>query len=192
MITILEFYRQPLPNGATRSICLRCFEDIGVSDQISMVAELEASHVCHGKVPQPEAGNSATGVGQLNRWGEFFSCASRSCLMNRLLAIMGCLLFFYMLPTICEFLLMRLSGSWLTSLFFGNLCGCMAIGILQKKRAWAVSLYLALIAVDGVLYYRSGLSSAQFPWVLDIVPTLLLVVHVIRVSRTRRSQTLSA
>ena len=100
------------------------------------------------------------------------------------LAVVACVVFSYILPTVIERLLVSRIGPFWAYVMLGDVVGCAALGALTRWRI-GIALYVLLDVVEAILFRTHVLSTAAMMWVADAVPTLILCCLAIMVIRVR-------
>jgi hypothetical protein len=96
-----------------------------------------------------------------------------------LLAVAIC----YLMPTVVEWAILRYSRAWGGAVLVGDLCGCIGIFVLLKRRRMAVVLYVSLTIAEWWLCAAQLVSTQVLLFVMDAVPTAILAGAILRPQR---------
>lgn len=183
----MNFYRRYDKGGSCEIICTSCFRTLGVASGLAAVRKLEARHVCVKKPVLQEIGNvvpiRSSHDGQpssiLNWLEHRFTFQENLGALNQSLAFFVVILLLYALPTIVEFAAARRLNPWLAIILPGDVMGCAWL-IVVFRMPWAgLLLYLFLTACEGCLYTFHLVPVNTLPWIVDLVPTLVVVAAML-------------
>lgn len=174
----MDYHYRFLADGRCEILCTRCFLKIG-EGTVPSAARVQADlHLCP----------MAPGPGIVYRaQAEAEEVGVRAPFLTRgLPGIPAPVLIFlafavcYGLPTIVEWAILRYSSLWLGAVVLGDLCGCLAIFAVLKRKRLAVSLYVALTAAEWWLGSAQVVSSQALLLLMDAVPTAILASAILR------------
>ena len=75
---------------------------------------------------------------------------------------------------------LRTVNPWLAVVLPGDLAGCACLALIFRKMKFAASLYVALTAMEALLYVSHLASMHALLWFADLVPTLVVAANVLR------------
>lgn len=181
-----HFYRRYDPDGRCKVICMHCFQTLGTAWDRHSLEEMESAHLCAywmEGAPSPHV--------RVNR-----GLPSEAPMLRSLLHIPTGLLVLltvmvgYALPTALEMAARHALNVWLAVILPGDLVGCaMLAGLLRKPRT-ALLLYLLLTAIEAICHAAGVARGRQLIWFADLIPTLLVLILVLRLKL--RAQGLAA
>ena len=184
-MTYLKFYRRYHANGSCTIICTHCFATLGTVDGFIAAGELEGRHTC-GIPRSPEFSDVALRsfadfrkpeTSLLARASHFFLHFSRR---RPAIAFLAVALALYGLPTFIESLLLHHVSPWFADILFGDFTGCACLALLFRMPSTAAILYVALSACEALLYSTGVLSAASLIWMVDIIPTFVVMACMIQ------------
>lgn len=183
-----HFYRRYDQNGRCKVICMQCFQTLGTAWDRASLEGMESAHECEfWRQGAPIATSRALAK----------KVPSATPLLQFLLKIPAALLVpltllvGYALPTVLELAARHALNAWLAVILPGDLIGCALLAGLLRKPRTAVSLYLLLTALEA-LFYGGGIARGrQILWFADLVPTLLVLILVLRMKQRSRDKTVA-
>jgi hypothetical protein len=111
-------------------------------------------------------------------------------LPQTLLMLCAGVLCFYIFPSVIEVELVKHLSVWIGCILVGDLAGCSFLSLVCGLKKTGVLLYLFLTASEGSLYELRIVPRSGLVWMVDLVPTLLVVALIVAASfRAAHSQT---
>jgi hypothetical protein len=84
-------------------------------------------------------------------------------------------LLLYAFPTVVELAAARYAVPSIGIVLFGDLVGCACLATIFRTPVVAGALYLLLTICELWLHSSGAVQRAFLPWILDLVPTLMVV-----------------
>lgn len=179
----MNFYRRYRADDRCVIICLRCFETVGTV-AVSAAADAERRHVCGLEITSSDS-NSAppSSIAVWSACLAAFACSLRRRYVAVLFLALAVLL--YAVPTAIEAAALGHVGPWLAVIGFGDVVGCMCLALLQTPFS-AFILYIALTCCETILYTTGAVSAPRLVWMVDLVPTIVVALTIVRLRSTAR------
>lgn len=176
----MEYFRRYDPDGSCVVICLRCFATIGTAGNVSAALTLENVHEC---VRHPVAAQKQTSTGSLSGVerssrdlsSRFLRSAAGLRMPYTPLFFVAIFLLLYAFPTVVELAAARYAVPSIGIVLFGDLVGCACLATIFRTPVVAGALYLLLTICELWLHSSGAVQRAFLPWILDLVPTLMVV-----------------
>ena len=188
----MNFYYRSLAEGRCEVVCTRCFLTIGAAREMEEILRIESSHVCPAvRIAPIGPARSAPGASRRPLGGVPCTlpplplagdrCAPRF-VRNAFLLLVAALVL-YVLPTVLEWAALRHWNPWLSVILPGDLAGCACLGIVFRKIKQGISLYCLLTAIEACVYWLHVAPPEALLWFTDFVPSLVVVVMLLRSAR---------
>ncbi|MES2220948.1 MAG: hypothetical protein V4587_08290 [Acidobacteriota bacterium] len=179
----MEYFRRYNPDGSCVVICLRCFATIGTAGNVSAALTLESVHECvrDGAADQhPASMRIVGGVEDLrgNLSSTFLRSAARLRMPYTPLFFLAVVVLLYAFPTLVEFAAERCAVPAVGIVLFGDVMGCACLATILRQPVVAGALYVALTCCELWLHSSGAIRSVFLPWILDLVPTLVVAGEV--------------
>jgi hypothetical protein len=191
----MEYFRRYDPDGSCVVICLRCFATIGTAGNVSAALTLENAHECtrHAIASQKQASPGifrriAASGGDLS--SSFLRAAARLQMPYTPLFFLGIFVLLYAFPTAVEFAAIRYGVPAIGIVLFGDLVGCACLATILRSPFLAGALYVSLTFCELWLHSSGAVRRAVLPWILDLVPTLVVVGRIAWIRAHRRTRSL--
>lgn len=183
---IMDFYHRSNHDGSFETICTRCFATIGQSKQRAQLAQMEAEHLCPARAkrtavrpsPPPFAAQPIF-VPAPRGLDRFFPNPGRMNVPQTLLMLCTGIVCFYIFPSVVETELMKHVSAWIACIGLGDLAGCSFLSLVCGLKKTGIWLYLFLTGCEGSLYGFRILPRTLLIWIVDLVPTLTVVVLIV-------------
>ena len=191
----MEYFRRYNPDGSCVVICLRCFATIGAAGNISAALTLENVHKC---VRHPIADKNQVSTPILrgvetsreNLSSRFLKSAARLQMPYTLLFFLAIFLLLYAFPTVIELAAVRWAVPAIGIVLFGDLVGCACLATILRAPVVAGALYLLLTVCEFWLHSTGVVRRVLLPWILDLVPALVVAGRIAWVRAHTRTRTL--
>ncbi|MFZ0515451.1 MAG: hypothetical protein WBG23_15215 [Acidobacteriaceae bacterium] len=191
----MEYFRRYDPNGSCVVICLRCFATVGTAGNVSAALTLENAHECtrHPIANQKQASPGI--VSRVAAWrrglpSSFLKSAARLQMPYTPLFFLAVFLLLYAFPTVVELAAVRYAVPAMGIILFGDLVGCVCLATILRSPYIAGALYVSLTFCELWLQSSGAVRSAVLPWILDLVPTLVVVGKIARMRAHTRTRSL--
>lgn len=176
----MKYFRRYAPDGSCVIICLRCFATIGAAGNLPEAQGLESLHECPWRAVAGQPQSSPVSCNRSesrsrDSSGRILDFAARVPNSHTGLLILAVLLILYGLPTIVELVAVHRAFPAMGLIAFGDLLGCVCLSTLLEMPALGVTLYLALLLVEIGIDAMGALPRPALPWILDLVPTLVVI-----------------
>jgi hypothetical protein len=174
----MDYHYRFLANEQCEILCTRCFLKIGEGATPGQARAQAEKHLCPfapgPRLPlRPSIYEQTEAVRARFLMREAFRIPAPILI---LFAVSAC----YGLPTVMEWAILRYANLWMGAVFMGDLCGCIAIFVVLKRRRLAVTLYLALTAAEWWLCAAQVVSTQALVLLMDAVPTAILATAILR------------
>jgi hypothetical protein len=184
----MNYYRRYNGDGTWEIICTRCFLSLGTANGISAAMEMETRHFCAAEASQDiSSGTLPSHNSPLNHptstlsfIDRLLATAPKKQSLHVPLMLLSAVLLIYVLPTALELVATQHISPWLASIFPGDLAGCICLAAVFKMRRTGVLLYLLLTICETFLYLSNIVSARELPWIVDLVPTLIVAGAIAR------------
>ena len=191
----MEYFRRYNPDGSCVVICLRCFATIGAAGNVSAALTLENVHEC---VRHPIADQNQVSTPILrgvetsreNLSSRFLKSAARLQMPYTLLFFLAIFLLLYAFPTVIELAAVRWAVPAFGIVLFGDLIGCACLATILRAPVVAGALYLLLTVCEFWLHSTGVVRRVLLPWILDLVPALVVAGRIAWVRAHTRTRTL--
>jgi hypothetical protein len=191
----MEYFRRYNPDGSCVVICLRCFATIGAAGNVSAALTLENVHKC---VRHPIADKNQVSTPILrgvetsreNLSSRFLKSAARLQMPYTLLFFLAIFLLLYAFPTVIELAAVRWAVPAIGIVLFGDLVGCACLATILRAPVVAGALYLLLTVCEFWLHSTGVVRRVLLPWILDLVPALVVAGRIAWVRAHTRTRTL--
>lgn len=176
----MEYFRRYNPDGSCVVICLRCFATIGTAGNVSAALTLENVHACtrHPVAVQKQAVTEiSTGIKTSSEGlsSRFLSTAARLQMPYMPLFFLAIIILLYAFPTVVELAAVHYAVPSIGIVLFGDLVGCVCLATILRTPVVAAVLYLLLTFCELWLRSSGAVRGVFLPWILDLVPTLVVV-----------------
>ena len=176
----MEYFRRYDPDGSCVVICLRCFATIGTAGTVSAALTLENVHECarHSIADRKQASTgilSGVGTWRGDLSSRFLSTAARLQMPYAALFFLAVFALLYAFPTVVEFAAVQYAVPTFGVILFGDLVGCICLATLLRSPFIAGALYVSLTFCELWLNSSGAVRREFLPWILDFVPTLVVV-----------------
>ncbi len=156
---------------------------IGVAAEVAAIRQLEDNHNCNQQVssaprPIPLASRRIPSDDSLST--RLLRHLNKNRRRRNGLFLASVALLLYVLPTLFEMSALRTVNPWLAVVLPGDLAGCACLALIFRKMKFAASLYVALTAMEALLYVSHLASMHALLWFADLVPTLVVAANVLR------------
>jgi hypothetical protein len=147
---------------------------------------MEAFHVCRGKTAEQQQlalvpGRSPAKLSSSSSLNErLFGPSGKLKTLNISILFLSVVTLLYAVPTIVELLIAQRLNPWLSVILPGDLIGCACLVAVFKMRRAGLVLYLFLTACEASLYAVHIVTANALLWIVDIVPTLVVVAIILR------------
>jgi hypothetical protein len=176
----MEYFRRYNSDGSCVVICLRCFATIGTAGNVSAALTLENVHEC-ARHPIADQKQASTGIlsefrasrGDLS--SRFLKSAARLHMPYTPLFFLAIFVLLYAFPTVVELAAIRWAVPAIGIVLFGDLVGCACLATIFRTPVIAGALYLLLTFCELWLHSSGAVRSVFLPWILDLVPALVVV-----------------
>ena len=177
----MEYHYRFFADGRCEILCTRCFLKIGEGTEPALARAQAAKHVCplapgQGIVIKPSTEIDADAVRARFLTRERFHIPAPLLILFTVAACYG-------LPTVAEWAILRYGNLWMGAVLLGDLCGCIGIFAVLKRKRLAVSLYMTLTVVELWLSVAQLVSVQVLVYTMDLVPTAILALAVLRPRR---------
>lgn len=169
-----NYFRRYDASGTCVVICLQCFETIGSASDPAAVATLEGEHKCAGTGKGAGRTSATADPLQLIPPASLLQAIRQLPRFQAAILLTGLLLAVYAIPTLIELFTVHASFPGLLTIFLGDVVGCACLALIFRKPAFALTLYLGLSICETVLYQAGVVGIGDWPWLLDVVPTLVV------------------
>jgi len=177
----MDFFYRTLQDGRCEVVCTRCFLTIGTAAEAEAIWALEDNHSCTGAAFAMPSAQRTSSLADLpvpvpTRQVAPHKAFTRkaSGLRTALLALCATIAL-YALPTLFEFAAMRRWNPWLAVMLPGDLAGCLCLILVFRRVRTGITLYLLLTFLEGTLYALHILPLSSIVWIVDLIPTLLVI-----------------
>ena len=179
----MEYFRRYNPDGSCVVVCLRCFATVGTAGNASAALTLENVHEC---TRHPLADQKQTSHGVLdgvegsrgNLSSSFLRSAASLPRTYTPLFFLAVLLLLYAFPTVVELAAERWAVPAIGIVLFGDLVGCACLATILRRPVVAGALYIGLTFCELWLHSIGAVRSVVLPWILDLVPTLVVAGNI--------------
>jgi hypothetical protein len=188
----MNFYYRSLPDGRREVVCTRCFLTLGAARDMEDVRRIEGSHQCAAtRMPalrpvSPGALRSHSG----RRFAATLETVERVAhgysgpqMLRNIVLLMAASLVLYVLPKVLELTAMRHWNPLLSMILPGDLAGCAFLVVVFGKVKEGISLYCLLTVMEAWVYWAQISPLNVLSWIIDLVPTLVVLVIVMRSAR---------
>jgi hypothetical protein len=180
----MEYFRRYNPDGSCVVICLRCFATVGSAGNVAAALTLENVHECtrHPLAEQKPASAEMMGAVEGSRESlssRFLRSAARLPMRYTPLFFLAVIVLLYAFPTAVEFGAERWAFPAIAIVLFGDLMGCACLATILRQPVVAGALYVGLTFCELWLHSSGAIRSVFLPWVLDLVPTLVVAGEVV-------------
>lgn len=191
----MEYFRRYDPDGSCVVICLRCFATIGTAGNVSAALTLENVHECtrHRIADQKQASTAilrGVGASRGDLSTRFLRSAARLQMPYTPLFFLAIFLLLYAFPTVVELAAVRYAVPAIGIVLFGDLVGCACLATILRSPVVACALYLLLTICELWLHSSGAVRRAVLPWILDLVPTLVVVGRIAWIRAHTRTSSL--
>ena len=176
----MEYFRRYDPDGSCVVICLRCFATIGTARNVSAALTLENVHEC-ARHPIANQKQASTGIlSGVKTWrgglsSRFLGTAARLRMPYTPLFFLAIFVLLYAFPTVIELVAVRCAVPAIGIVLFGDLVGCACLATIFRTPVVAGALYLSLTFCELWLHSSGAVRREFLPWILDLVPALVVV-----------------
>ncbi len=175
----MEYFRRYDPDGSCVVICLRCFAAIGTAGNVSGALTLENAHECtrHPIADQKQASPgimSSVETSRVDLSSSFLRAAARLQMPYTPLFFLAIFVLLYAFPTAVEFAAVSYAVPAIGIVLFGDLVGCACLATILRAPVVASALYLSLSFCELWLHSSGVVRRVFLPWILDLVPTLVV------------------
>ncbi len=191
----MEYFRRYNPDGSCVVICLRCFATIGTAGNVPAALTLENVHECtrHPIIDQEQAspaifGGGERALGSLS--SSFLRSATRLQMPYTPLFFLAVFLLLYVFPTVLELAAVRFAVPAIGIVVFGDFVGCACLATILRTPVVAGALYLSLTVCELWLHSSGVIRRVLLPWIMDLVPTLVVMGKIAWVRAHTRTRTL--
>jgi len=174
----MDYHYRFLADGRCEILCTRCFSTIGEATTPGLARVQADLHLCP-LAPGPGITMRPSTEGQKEAVRAQFLTHGLPGIpapVLLVLAISVC----YLLPTVLEWTILHYSSGWTGAVLIGDLCGCVGIFVLLRRKRLAVVLYVALTAVEYWLCAAQVVSTQMLLGLMDLVPTAILAGAIVR------------
>jgi hypothetical protein len=193
----MEYFRRYDPDGSCVVICLRCFATVGIAGNVSAALTIENAHECRR---HPIADQKQASPGILSRIAALPADLSSSFLRSvaRLqmpytpLFFLAIFALLYAFPTAVELVAVRYAMPAVGIVLFGDLVGCACLATILRSPFIAGALYVSLTFCELWLHSSGAVRREFLPWILDLVPTLVVVGKIAWMRAHTRTRSLFA
>lgn len=176
----MEYFRRYNPDGSCVVICLRCFATVGAAGTVSAALTIENAHEC---TRHPVADQKQASPGFLSRVAalrtdlssRFLRSVARLQMPYTPLFFLAIFVLLYAFPTVVELAAVRFAVPATGIILFGDLVGCACLATILRTPVVAGALYLSLTFCELWLHSSGAIRREFLPWILDLVPTLVVV-----------------
>jgi hypothetical protein len=177
----MEYFRRYDPDGSCVVICLRCFATVGIAGNVSAALTIENAHECTRRHPIADQKQASPGIlsrvaalrGDLS--SRFLRSAARLKMPYTALFFLAVFVLLYAFPTVVELVAVRYAVPAMGIILFGDLVGCACLATILRSPFIAGALYVSLTFCELWLHSSGAVRSTLLPWILDLVPTLVVV-----------------
>ena len=120
----------------------------------------------------------------------FLKSAARLQMPYTPLFFLAVFLLLYAFPTVVELAAVRYAVPAMGIILFGDLVGCVCLATILRSPYIAGALYVSLTFCELWLQSSGAVRSAVLPWILDLVPTLVVVGKIARMRAHTRTRSL--
>jgi hypothetical protein len=180
----MDYYHRYNHDGSYETMCTRCFSVLGRVHERTQLRLIESAHICPARRATRAGRRSDEGARNLsssprrNVFATQWPIRVKGNAMHTLLLLFSAVICLYILPSAIEVVLMRRISGWVACVLFGDLIGCSVISFLCGLRKTGVLLYLLLTGCEASLYAVRILQRPLLPWIVDIGPTLTVVILI--------------
>lgn len=179
----MEYFRRYDPDGSCVVICLRCFATIGTAGNMSAALTLENAHECtrHAIAGQKQASLGIArrfAASRIDLSSSFLRAAARLQMPYTPLFFLAIFVLLYAFPTVVEFAAVRWAVPAIGVVLFGDVVGCACLATILRSPFLAGALYVSLTFCELWLHSSGAVRRAVLPWILDLIPTLVVVGRI--------------
>ena len=190
----MKYYYHYGKNGSCEVICTRCFIKLGVATELTAIRQLEVRHICgeitHDPLKLPGDGLSSQEKSvTLHFLRRFIGLPGKIKWPNMMVVFAAIAVLLYGLPTTGEFMAAEHLSPWLAIILPGDLLGCVCMAAVFRMYRTGLLLYLGLTVIEASLYLSHTLGKNELPWVVDIVPAVVVASMILRERRRSRFRT---
>jgi hypothetical protein len=193
----MDYYRRYRQDGSCEIICVSCFATVGVAPNASVASTLEAEHDCprkNGEKKDKTIGADSpaleTDLVQKQQPSSTWHSSTHSW-ESQLFTIATIVLLLYFIPTAAERIALDHANIWIACILPGDLTGCIYLGTVLRKPRLGAGLYLLLTILEASLFMDHLLPARSLFWVVDIVPTLVVMGFLLHSRGTTNSRTVA-
>ncbi len=188
----MNFYYRSLSDGRREVVCTRCFLTLGAAREMEDVRRIERSHQCAAtRMPalrpdSPAVLRSPSGrrfSATLKRVERVAGSYSGPRMLRNIVLAMTASLVLYVLPKLLELTALRHCNPLFSVILPGDLAGCACLVLVFCKIKEGISLYCLLTVVEASVYWAQISPLNVLSWITDLVPTLVVLVILMRSSR---------
>ena len=191
----MEYFRRYDPDGSCVVICLRCFATIGTAGNMSAALTLENAHECtrHPVADQKQASPGIAhrfAASRIDLSSSFLRAAARLQMPYTPLFFLAVFVLLYAFPTVVEFAAVRYAVPAIGVVLFGDVVGCACLATILRSPIIAGALYVSLTFCELWLHSSGAVRRAVLPWILDLIPTLVVVGRIAWIRAHTRTRSL--
>ena len=191
----MEYFRRYNPDGSCVVICLRCFATVGTAGSVSAALTIESVHECtRHPIADPKQASTGilsgveTSLGDLS--SRFLRSAARLQMPYTPLFFLAIFVLLYAFPTAVELAAVRWAVPAIGIVLFGDLVGCACLATILRAPVVAGALYLLLTVCELWLHSSGAVRRVFLPWILDVVPALVVVGKIAWIRAHTRTSSL--
>jgi hypothetical protein len=193
----MEYFRRYDPDASCVVICLRCFATVGIAENVPAALTIENAHECtrHSIADQKQASPgilSRVAASCADLSSRFLRYAARLKMPYTALFFLAIFVLLYAFPTAVELVAVRYAVPAMGIILFGDLVGCACLATILRSPFVAGALYVSLTFCELWLHSSGAVRSTLLPWILDLVPTLVVVGKIAWIRAHTRTRSLLA